>query len=389
MNERLMIEGGSVYTQDNVIEPGWLFVEDRLISRIGSGNPPADVIRAADVRIQAEGKHVLPGFIDLHIHGALGWDVMDADPQGLRQIGQFLARHGVTSFLAATWTGPDQAILNALETIVIVYGQIPDGASLLGAYLEGPYLNPNRAGAQDLQYIRQAVDRTEAKQYLQNDLVRIVTIAPEFPENLWLIDECAGRSIAVSAGHTSASYDDMLAVVPRGVRQITHCFNAMPPLHHRQPGVVGAALTLPELRCELIADNIHVHPALQQLLYKARGSDGILLISDSIRCTGLEDGGYDLDGRKVTLKAGAVRLEDGTLAGSVLTLDRALRNFMDAVRRPLAELWPSTSLTPARAIGLAHRKGSLEPGFEADIVILDKNLEVSSTVAEGRLVYQA
>jgi len=314
---------------------------------------------------------------------------MDANPQGLRQIGQYLARHGVTSFLAATWTGSQETILSALESIVAVYGQISEGASLLGAYLEGPYLNPNRAGAQRLQYIRQAIDREEALRYLQNDLVRVITIAPEFPENMWLVDECAGRSITVSAGHTSASYDEMQAAAGRGVRQITHCFNAMPPMHQRQPGVVGAALTLPELRCELIADNIHVHPALQQLLFKARGSEGVMLISDAIRCTGLEDGEYDLDGRKVTLKSGAVRLEDGTLAGSVLTLDKALKNFRDATRRPLSEIWPCSSLTAARAIGLAHRKGALEAGLEADIVILNNDLEVIATLVEGRLVYQA
>jgi len=240
-----------------------------------------------------------------------------------------------------------------------------------------------------MDHIHPAVDRAEVLELLDTNMVTILVLAPEFPENIWLIDECIRRSISVSAGHTAATYEQMQVAVERGVCQVTHCFNAMNPLHHRQPGVVGAAMTMPELRCELIADNVHVHPLLQRILYQLRGAQGILLVSDSTCCAGLPDGEYDLDGRKVNLKNGAVHLPDGTLAGSVLTLDRAVRNFMANVNSSLGEALACASLYPARAAGVAHRKGTLEPGKDADMILLDADLQVRMTVVEGEIIYKA
>ena len=388
-DNRLLIQNARLLTPLEVLEQGWLLVENQTITRTGSGTPPRIDGLSSEAVIDAGGYTLAPGLIDLHVHGANGHEIMDASVESIHEIARFLARHGVTAFLAATWTAEHAKIMDALEAVYKAYGKISGGASLIGAYLEGPYLNPNRAGAQVMDHIHPAVDRAEVLELLDTNMVTILVLAPEFPENIWLIDECIRRSISVSAGHTAATYEQMQVAVERGVCQVTHCFNAMNPLHHRQPGVVGAAMTMPELRCELIADNVHVHPLLQRILYQLRGAQGILLVSDSTCCAGLPDGEYDLDGRKVNLKNGAVHLPDGTLAGSVLTLDRAVRNFMANVNSSLGEALACASLYPARAAGVAHRKGTLEPGKDADMILLDADLQVRMTVVEGEIIYKA
>lgn len=389
MNQPILFKNARVFCPTGLYDPGWLLVEGREIASMGSGAPPPS-LTTMDVRtIDANGLNLLPGFIDLHVHGALGQDTMDASPEALEIIGRYLVQHGVTSFLAATWAATDDRITRALQAIGKVYGQIRNGATLLGAYLEGPYLNPNRAGAQAHEFIRSAANHEAARQWIDDEMVRVVVLAPENPENLWLVEECARKGITVAAGHTAATYEEMQVAVTRGVRHLSHCFNAMGNLHHRQPGVIGAGLTMPELRCELIADNIHVHPAVQQILYQAKGPYGMLLVSDCTRTTGLPDGEYDLDSRRVVVKDDIVRLSDGTLAGSRLALDQALRNFSTNVHRPLSELWPVVSLTPARTIGIAHQKGVLELGHDADLVLLDDAHQVQLTMTEGSIVYQA
>lgn len=382
-----LIYNAQVYSPTEVFSPGWLLIEGRLIAALGEGMPPNTLTTEGVEQIDADGKRLLPGFIDLHLHGALGHDTMDASKAGLREISEFLPSHGVTSFLAATWTATDEAIFEALSTISDVYGGTPNGATLLGAYLEGPYLNPNRAGAQVADLIRSPSNRDTIRQFFDTSMVRMVVLAPENPENLWLMDECVQRGITVSAGHTSATYEEMQVAVQHGVRQVTHCFNAMGILHHRSPGVIGAALTMPEIRCELIADNIHVHPAVQKILYQTKGPYGMLLVSDSLRVTGMPDGEYNLDDRTVFMDHGHVHLASGTLAGSCLTLDQGLRNFSENVRKPLSEIWPVVSLTPARALGIAHKKGTLEVGHDADLVLLDDGLNVAMTVVEGKTVF--
>lgn len=278
--------------------------------------------------------------------------------------------------------------MQALEIVDECMGPMPDGATVLGAHVEAPYLNVSKCGAQDPALIRPA-EPEEALPILETGIVRLLALAPEIAGNGWLIDACVERGITVSAAHTAATYDDMVAAVARGLRQTTHTFNAMTPLGHREPGVVGAALTLPELSCELIADNIHVHPAAMNVLVRARGVDHVILISDAIRGAGMPEGEYQIDTRSVFVRDGAVRLPDGTLAGSILTLDRALRNILAATGLPLEEAWPMSSLNAARAIGVSASKGSLEVGKDADLVLLDQDLSVRLTIAEGRVVYAA
>ncbi len=383
----LLIENAHVYGPVEDFEPGWLLAEGGRIKLLGRGQAPGFSTGPGLRRIDAAGAHLLPGFVDLHVHGAVGHEAMDGDLDGLRAMARFYARHGVTAFLPTTWTAPREAILRALECIQAALGPVPEGASILGAHLEGPYLNPARCGAQDTRLIRRA-DLNEARQMLDTGVVRLLALAPEFDENLALVDECVRRGVTVSAAHTDATYQQVQAAVGRGLRQATHTFNAMSAFGHRQPGVAGAAMALPEVSCELIADAIHVHPAAMKILVDVKGPSGVMLITDAVRPTGLPAGEHQLDLRRVIVREGAVRLPDGTLAGSVLTMDRALRNLLAASGRPLREAWPMTSLNAARAIGFSASKGSLEIGKDADLVLLDREQDVVLTVVAGEVVYQ-
>jgi N-acetylglucosamine-6-phosphate deacetylase len=336
--------------------------------------------------IDAANRNLLPGFIDLHAHGAVGSDTMDANPEGLREVARYYAAHGVTAFLPTTWTASRDAISKALHAIHKVKGAVSGGATIMGAHLEGPYLNPGNAGAQDPTFIRVA-ERDEALEFLDIGIIRRITLAPEYDESLWLIAECARRGIAASAGHTSASYEQMVHATGHGLRHVTHCFNAMGYLNHRQPGTVGAALGLSDISCELIADNVHVHPIVMKILVEAKGPGHVILITDAVRWAGSQEGVYKMDHRDVVVKDGAVRLTGGALAGSTLTMNRALQNITRATGRGLSELWPMSSLNAARAIGISDEKGSLEVGKHADLVLLDDDFGVCMTVVEGEIVY--
>jgi len=385
--ESLLIHNARLYSPLGEFNPGWLLAVGGTIRGLGAGSAPVGEASQASEQIDAGGRALLPGFIDLHVHGAVGQDVMDADPQGLQAMARFYVRHGVTAFLPTTWSAGCQEILAALGAIGQVVGHVQGGATILGAHLEGPYLNPAKCGAQDARHIRRA-DRQEAVEFLESGLVRLLALAPEFDENLWLVEECARRGICVAIGHTVADYAAVQAAVRRGARQVTHCYNAMIGLDHRQPGTVGAAMAFPELCCELIADNIHVHPLAQKILLDVKGLEGVVLVTDAIRGAGLPEGVYALEDRRVIIRDGAVRLPDGTLAGSILTMELALKNIQAATGRSLAELWPLASRNAARQIGISASKGSLEVGKNADLVLLDEDFNVHLTVVEGEVVYR-
>jgi N-acetylglucosamine-6-phosphate deacetylase len=383
---RLLIHNARLFTPNHPGLLGWLLIERGLIRAIGFGNTP-DFSNDVSVKsLDAQGNNLLPGFIDLHVHGAMGHEVMDASPSGLEEMARFYASHGVSSFLATTWTAARPSIMNALELVEEMQGPIQGGADLLGVHLEGPYLNPARCGAQDVDLIRRA-EKEEALKFLDTHVIRLLALAPEYDENLWLIDECVRRGITVSAAHTTANYEQMQRAVEHGITQLTHSYNAMQGLGHREVGTIGAAMTMPQIQCELIADNIHVHPAAQKILVDVKGTSGVILVTDAIRAAGLPEGEYILDKRSIHIQEGAVRLADGTLAGSVLTMERALQNVCSATGRSLAEIWMMSSLNAARAIGISSQKGSLEVGKDADLVLLDQSFNVNSTIVQGETVY--
>jgi len=361
-------------------ERGWLLTRGARIAALGAGDAPSEVPTDAAL-IDAHGGHLLPGFIDVHVHGAVNADSMDDDASALPRMARFFARHGVTSFLATTWSASHGDTLRALQRIADA--AIPaDGAQLLGAHLEGPYFEHKYCGAQDPRVIRRAA-RAEYEQYLDVGVIRLLSLAPEYEENLGLLDECVRRGIVVSLAHSGANYEQTMQAIERGLRHSTHTFNAMSAFNHRQPGAVGALLTSPHVVCELIADGIHVHPAAMRLLTQAVGPARVVLVSDAMRAAGMPDGSYPVDDRIIEVRDGRAVLPDGTLAGSVLTMDAALRNFIAASGLPLEYAWPATSLNAARDLGIAGRKGALAPGMDADLVLLDDELRVVTTLVQG------
>jgi N-acetylglucosamine-6-phosphate deacetylase len=362
----------------------WLLTDEARIAQIGHGAAP-DCPDA--LRINGADGYLAPAFIDMHVHGSHGFDTMDATPEALRCMARFFAAHGVANFLATTMTASREAIGAALRNVAECLGAQPDGATLLGAHLEGPYINVKARGAQPADHVRLA-EPSEYADWLALNVIRQVTVAPEFTENIAFMQACVQRGILVSIGHTQASYEQALIAVQHGARQTTHTFNAMTGLHHRAPGVVGAALTCELLTCELIADNLHVHPAAMALLVRAKGTKGVIAITDAIRATGLSEGESELGSQTVYVREGKATLADGTLAGSLLTMDAALRNLQAATGLSLEALMPIFSANAARQLNLAHRKGSLRVGYDADLVLLDPALQVQMTFAEGRLIYQ-
>jgi N-acetylglucosamine-6-phosphate deacetylase len=383
---RLPVPFGPTISAPHTQEAGAGFVVADLLAkggRVMAITPQAD---KAGLTLDAQGCYVLPGFVDVHIHGAAGADVMDADPAGLATLARFLATCGVTAFLATTMTAPHDVTVAAVKAVAAYCSQPQEGAHLVGVHLEGPYISPRYPGAQPAAAIRPP-NLAELAELVAAGPVRMITLAPEVHGGEALIRAARRHNLTVVLGHTDATYEECLAAVELGVSQATHTYNAMSGLHHRQPGALGATLSHDNLYAQLIADNIHVHPAGIKILARCKGSDRTVLITDAMRAAGMGPGHYDLAGQLVTVADGACRLADGTLAGSILTMDGALRNFITASGWPLAQAWPASSRTPACSIGLGHEIGSLAPGHRADLVVLDQHLTVVATVVGGVVVH--
>jgi N-acetylglucosamine-6-phosphate deacetylase len=383
----LLVTNAHVVGAEPVVECGWIATSGGVIEAVGAGTPPPDLAQQREL-IDVGGATVLPGFIDVHVHGAVGHEVMDGDVEGLAAMSAFFASHGVTSFLATTWTAPADETLRALAAVAEAAGAQLPGAQVLGAHMEGPYLSDVRCGAQDPRSVRPP-DLDEARRFLDSGVVRLITVAPELHRARELMDLCLDRGARVSLGHTDATYEQIAEAVSWGARQVTHTFNAMPSLHHRRPGPVGAAMVLPELLSELIADYHHVHPVVLAAFLRAKGPDGVTLVTDALRPTGLDTGVFSIGGRPATIDDGVARLEDGTMAGSVLTMDAALRNLMRASGRSLEELWPTASRNGAVAAGVADRKGAIAAGMDADLVVVGDDVDVRMTIVAGRVVHTA
>ena len=380
----IVVANGRVLTPSEMIQRGAVWIKGERIVEVGervpdeSGN--ATVIDATDLL-------VVPGLIDIHVHGGAGFDTMDATTEAIEGMAQFFARHGVTSFLATTMTAGREETLAAIANAARCQQAGTRGAHVLGVHLEGPYISPEQPGAQPVAQIRPA-DPAEYEQFFAHGNVRLISLAPEIPANLALVSFACEHGVAVAVGHSSASYDEVLAAVRLGLRQACHTFNGMVGLHHRQPGTAGAALTCDEIYAQAIVDLIHLHPAVVKLLVRAKGVERTVLITDAMRAAGLPEGEYDLGGQRVLVRGDEARLkEGGSLAGSTLTLDRALRNVMQATGLSLADALPMATTVPAESIMLGQEVGALKPGYLADLVLMDESLNVRLTMVKGKVVY--
>lgn len=340
-----------------------------------------------DEVIDAHGAYVSPGFINIHLHGCVGCDAMDDDPTALASMALYQASTGVTAMLPTTMTYDFPTIYTALDHIRAAMETPGDGARILGAHMEGPFISVERRGAQAPEHIVSA-DYARIVDY--RDVIRLITIAPEeLKGDYTFVEQCQEAGITISLGHSSADYNTARrAILQYGINHVTHLFNGMVPFHHRTPGLVGAALDTP-VDCELIADNVHLHPMTQRLVWRMKQGRHIVLITDSMRACGLGDGESELGGQVVRVSGQVAALKDGTIAGSVLTLDRAVANFAANTGAGLAATVSYATKAPAVSIGAYDQMGSLEKGKRADITIFDGAVRVQRTIIGGRQVYQA
>ena len=383
--KRLAVIAGRVMTPDRVILDGVVLVEGTRIMDVGSR--AAVQFSRDEFEVLDHSRHLLsPGFIDVHIHGAMGRDVMEGTTEALEAISRFLAAHGTTSFLATTVTASPIATLQAVEALGRQVDRPLPGARLLGLHLEGPFINPEKRGAHSARHIRPP-STLILEQLLARSghRVKLITLAPEVEGSLELIRFARSRGVVVSLGHSNATLEETMAAVDLGAGNATHLFNAMRSFSHRDPGILGAVLTTPRIRAELIADGVHVSPAAVDLCLRCKGAGRILLISDAVSATGMPEGQYRLADMEITLSEGVCRTPDGTLAGSILTQDQALRNMVRWSGLPVHTVLGMLTRNPAQSLGIASGKGTLAPGHDADMVLLDQDLRVHTTIVQGEV----
>lgn len=338
-------------------------------------------------KIDAKGGYIAPGFVDIHIHGYNGVDTMDGTVEDIQIIAKGIPANGVTSFLPTTMTMPIGDITVAIESVRTAMKVQSEkvGADILGVHMEGPFLNVEFKGAQNKEYFQ----KPDAQYVKDNkDVVRHITVAPEIDGAMEFIKDIEENTdISMAMGHTAATFEEAMAGIEAGISHTTHLFNAMTALHHRDPGVVGAALSS-DVTCEMICDTIHVHSGLFQMISNIKGPDKLILVTDCMRAGGKEEGEYSLGGQKVFVKDGSARLESGNLAGSVLKLNQALKNMMDYTDIPLIEAIRYVTINPARVINMQDTKGTFDLEKDADIVIFDKDINIQTTIGKGRVIYE-
>jgi N-acetylglucosamine-6-phosphate deacetylase len=377
-----LLDGGQEQTQASVTVAGGRFQRAVAAGRV----------------VEAPGWYAAPGFIDLQLNGAYGHD-FTGDPGSIPAVARRLPESGVTAFLPTFITSPLESYPEKLAAVQQAQeaaardlaggGASPPGARILGAHLEGPFLNPESRGAHPAELFAPPTQENLAH-YTPLEAVRLVTLAVELPGGLQAAAWLQERGVTVSLGHTRASAEQAGQAFAGGVRLVTHLFNAMPPLHHRQPGVIGAVLAGGQgVRAGLIADGIHAHPLVLRLAYQALGSGGVVLVSDAMAAMGMPPGQYRIGGQEVSVQDGRAALADGTLAGSILQMDQAVRYLVQEGICSPAEAVRMASLTPAEALGLQGELGRLLPGWPADLVLLDAGLRVQATFVGGRLAFAA
>lgn len=387
--KNLIITNGTIVT-DELIPNGTIVVIGDKIIFVGDEQEGARIKKAADPGVfelvDAQGGYIAPGLIDVHIHGSNGAELMDGTEEAIATVARYVAEHGTVGFLPSTVTASPERTRQVSELVADYVGG-PDEAEVLGIHLEGPYINEVFKGAQYGPAIRVAdLEELEVLYTILGDKLRLITLAPEVPGTEKAISWLKERDITVSIGHSDATYDEAVESFAQGVTHSTHTYNGMKGLHHREPGVVGAVLATPEVKAELIADLVHVHPGAIKVLLQCKGVEQVVLVTDAVQATGLPDGEYVLGDQKIFVKDGAARLAEGNLAGSTLTLIRAVKNMVEEIGVAVQDAFRMASLNAAQSIGLQN-KGWIREGNQADFVIVDSEFNVQKTIIGGRIVY--
>ena len=363
------------------IEKGSVLIENGKIKEINPSN-----VNDTEV-IDAEGLYLSPGFIDVHIHGAGGCDTMDGTVESINTIAKTIVEHGTTSFTPTTMTVAAEDIRKSMEVIKKLKEEGTEGANVLGAHLEGPFISPKAIGAQNPNFLlAPSVENYNKIVGDYGDAVVSITMAPEVEGAKELIKYLSDNGVTVSMGHTKATYDEAIEGIKCGACHSTHLYNAMTPFTHREPGVVGATFDT-DITTETISDGIHIsYPALRTA-YKQKGTDKVLLVSDAMEACGMPDGQYSLGGQDVIVKNGAARLLDGTLAGSVLTLDKAVKNIYSNSNYPLNEVVRMATYNGAKHCHVEDHKGLIKEGYDADLILFNEDIEIQKVFVKGKKVY--
>ncbi|MBI4872545.1 MAG: N-acetylglucosamine-6-phosphate deacetylase [Candidatus Riflebacteria bacterium] len=369
---------GRVFDRGRFLDDGWVRMERRVLTDLGTGRPPAGP------QLEVPDGWIVPGFVDLHVHGGVGADFGDPDLTSAGRIARHLARRGTTSFMASLLSSPRVALLAALENLSRFQSEDDLAGSLLGVHFEGPFLNPVMRGAHPVEHLQAPSPglARELSERVPAGLVRLFTLAPELPGAMELIRELLAAGCLVALGHSRATYEQAREAMALGARHATHLFNAMTALHHRSPGIVGAFLDDAEATVELIPDGVHVHPVMLRAVARIKGADRMIGVTDAIAVAGLPPGTHGWRGRDVTVRQGGAYLPGGTLAGSRIDLAEALR-MLTSAGVELAVALRMLTETPARLAGRLSDRGTLEPGKRADVVVLGPRLEVLRTYVEG------
>ncbi|MCK2005228.1 N-acetylglucosamine-6-phosphate deacetylase [[Brevibacterium] frigoritolerans] len=378
-----------VHSEKETYKNGYIKVVDGKIAEVG---PVSQYEQDDDAKVitLSPDYQVIPGAIDIHIHGASNSDAMDATHDALSTMAKTLPKEGTTSFLATTMTQSTQAIESALLNAgKYIKNQTQENAEIVGIHLEGPFISPARKGAQPEDYIVDPdVTLFKRWQEMAGNQIKLVTLAPEQPNGLDLAAHLRGTGVVASIGHSDATYDQIDEAIQAGTTHVTHLYNGMRGLHHREPGVLGAAYLRDELYVELIADGIHCRPEMIKLAYNQITSERMILITDSLRAKWLEKGTYDLGGQPVNVDETKATLSDGTLAGSIVKMNDAIKNTMEYTDCSMTDIIKMTAENPAKQLRIFDRKGSIQVGKDADLVILNDRLDVEMTFCRGNLAFK-
>lgn len=378
----MLIKNCNIIFLDRV-ENGSILIENGKIKEINPVNPTCTDI------IDAEGLYLSPGFINVHIHGAAGHDTMDGTYDAINEISKCIAQNGTTAFTPTTMTVSVDSIRKSMNAIKEAKLKGTDGAIVLGAHLEGPFISGAAIGAQNPGFLQKPDIKTYIKMVGDcEDAVVSITIAPEVDGAKELIKELTSRGVVCSIGHTKATYEEAIEGIKCGCSHSTHLFNAMTPFAHRDPGVVGAIFDT-NITTETITDGIHISYPSLRVAYKQKTTDKVLLVTDSMMACCMPDGMYSLGGQDVIVSNGAARLKNGSLAGSILTLDKAIYNVYKNTELPLHEIVKMASFNGAKLCKVDNRKGLIKEGYDADLVLFDENINIKTTIVNGNVVYTA